>query len=263
MAVINAWDSTGANGNLMVLPGGGIGTLRTGAGKPARTIIVIAKFDSVATGDRQTLFQSKRASNEAFSFGFRLRDSNDSLESAYGLNALNNTAASSIAAATWYAFCYCDAGNNGDITVRIIPLSTATQSDSAPAAAPGVTSTDDDNVQEQSLMGYEAGGVVDQEGDMQVAIILGLQNTSLSQAECEAFTANPLVYGDSLVGLHGTNSWLWDDSGSDSGPNAAGAPTLLGTVTRGTGNGPDIPARSVASLLSLIMSENIGKVLVR
>jgi len=262
MAVINAWDSTGANGNYMTLPGGGIGALRTGAGKPARAIIVIAKFDSVAFGDDLTIFQSKRASNDSTSYGFWLRDSNNSIEVGHNLSGLNNSAADTIAPATWYAFCYCDAGNDGNVTARIVPLSSATQSGSAPTT-PAVTSSDDDATQEQSLMGYEIGGVIGGEGDMQVAVILGLQNATLSQAECEAFTANPLVYGDSLKALHGTNCWFWDDSGVDSGANAAGAPTLLGTVTRGTGNGPDIPARSVASLLSLIMSENIGKVLVR
>jgi hypothetical protein len=243
MAVVPAWDFPGADGDYAYLPALALTSgMRTGAGFPARTIIIIAKLDTVAPGADMAIFSAKRASNDNFDHALFFNDTNNRIDYAYNTATVASTSNSSIAAATWYAICYCDAGNGGNITTRVIPLSTATQSASV-AAASGGSDFHDGQTQQIELGGYEEAGTVDGELNGQIAIVLVLDGVALSQAQCEAFAADPLTEGDELCQTYGTDCWFWDDSGTDVSDNNAGAPTLAGGVTRGASAGPDIPAR--------------------
>jgi hypothetical protein len=245
MAVVPAWDFPGADGDYAYLPALALASgMRTGAGFPARTVIIIAKLDDTAPGSDMVLFSTKRASNDAVAHAMAFDDGSNRIDYTYGTVVQTSTANNSVSASTWYAFCYCDAGNGGNITVRIIPLSTATQSSSASAASGG-SFFDDGQTQQIDLGAYEAAGVVNQELlNGQIAIVLVLDGTALSQSECEAFAADPLVYGDTLCQTYGTECYFWDDSGIDVGDNFVGAPTLVGGVTRDAAGGPDIPERT-------------------
>lgn len=243
MAIVPAWDFPGSNGDYAYLPALTLTSgMRTGASFPARTVIVVASLDTVAPGSDMALFMAKRASNDSINHGMTFDDGSNRLEYTYNVAVQASTANSSIAATTWYAFCYCDAGSGGNITVRIIPLSTASQTASASAASGGSV-FDDAQTQQIDLGGYESGGTVFYELNGQIALVLVIDGVALSQAQCEAFAADPLAEGDQLTQTYGTNSWFWDDSGTDVGGNNAGAPTLVGGVTRGASAGPDIPAR--------------------
>lgn len=258
MAVVPAWDFPGTDGDYAYLPALALTSgMRTGAGFPARTIIIVASVDTIAPGADMAFFVAKRASNDGLNHGMTFDDGNNRLEYTFNTAIQTGTANSSIAATTWYAFCYCDAGNGGNITVRVIPLSTATETSSA-AVASGGSNFDDGQTQQIDLGGYESGGTVNQELNGQIAIVLVLDGVALSQAECETFAADPLSEGDALVQTYGTSAWFWDDSGTDVGPNNVGAPTLAGGVTRGASSGPDIPARTPAATQPIISSVGIG-----
>jgi hypothetical protein len=244
MAVVPAWDFPGADGDYAYLPALALTSgMRTGAGFPARTVIIVASLDTVAPGADMILFSTKRASNDAIAHAMAFDDGANRIDYTYGTVVQTSTANSSVAASTWYAFCYCDAGNGGNITVRVIPLSTASQTSSASAASGG-SFFDDGQTQQIDLGAYEAAGVVNQELNGQIALVLVLDGTALSQAECESFAADPLVYGDTLCQTYGTECYFWDDTGIDVGDNFVGAPTLVGGVTRGASAGPDIPERT-------------------
>lgn len=243
MAVVPAWDFPGSDGDYAYLPALTLTSgMRTGASFPARTVIVVASLDTVAPGSDMALFMAKRASNDSVNHGMTFDDGSNRLEYTYNVAVQASTANSSIAATTWYAFCYCDAGSAGNITVRVIPLSTASQTSEASAASGGSV-FDDSQTQQIDLGGYESAGSVFYEMNGQIALVLVLDGVALSQAQCEAFAADPLTEGDQLTQTYGTSAWFWDDSGTDVGANNAGAPTLAGGVTRGASAGPDIPAR--------------------
>jgi hypothetical protein len=242
MAVIGSWDLPGTNGDYFYLPAIALTSgMRTGSGFPARTVIVVASYDTLPA-QNLVVFNAKRESNEQFNHGLWIDGTNTRIRYVYNASAVASSSSSVVATSTHYAFCYCDPGNGGNITVRLIPLSTATQSASATGASGG-SEFHDGQTQTLEIGGYEAAGVVTNESDAHVSLILIVDGVALSQAQCEAFAADPLVEGDELCQTYGTDAWFWDDSGTDVGDNNAGAPTLAGTVTRSATGGPDVPER--------------------
>ncbi len=262
MAVIDAWDFPGNNGDYAILPNpaGALGHFRTDVGYLGWQIAIIGNVDNVDQAQRGCWWASKRASNDQLNHSFVFEPANNNYEYQYAASAVRETALTEVNG-TWVLNCLGYSGGLGDVTFRRIPLSTATQSHSFTGATGG-SNASDSQLQEVMLGAYEDSGTVQQELDGQLAIVLIIKGTALTQAELEAFAADPLNYGDYLKSVHGSNCFFWDDSGSDS---VIGAPTLVGGVTRGTGNGPDIPARTApgTDMPILLMNNNLGKVLIR
>jgi hypothetical protein len=209
----------------------------------AWTVIVVGNMDSLASAQTGLWWAAKRTSNNIVNHSFNFDPTDDNLEYAYLGSVISETTASSETIDTWCAYVMSYAGGSGNVTIRRIPLSTATQSHSATGATGG-SNFDDEQAQTLHIGGFFDGATATAELDGQIALVLIVKGTELSQANCESFAADPLNYGDVLVQTYGTNCFFWDDSGSDSGDNGLAAPTLSGGVTRGTGNGPTVTDRA-------------------
>jgi hypothetical protein len=262
MAVIDAWDFPGSGGAFATLPNpsGVIGHFRTDVGYNAWTIAVIMNMDDVSQASRGVVFVSQRASNDNINHGVVFEPVGNNYEYQYAAARIHEPSLTEVVN-TWVTIALTFAGGTGNVTLRRIPLSTATQSHSSTGAAGG-TQYDDAQEQEITLGGYSVGTNL---MDGQIAAILIVKGTELSQANLESWTADPLNYGDVLTSTYGANCFFWDDSGADSGFNGLVAPTLAGTATRGSGNGPDIPARAApgGNVTTLFHKHNLGKVLLR
>ena len=266
MAVIDAWDFPGVDGDYATIANPSpfaLGHFRTGVSYNPWTIAVIMNVDDVNQAQRGCLFASQRASNDQMSHSVVFEPTNNNYEYQYNAGAIHEPSLTEVND-TWITASLSFAGGTGNVTFRRIPLSTATQSHTSTGASGGSDSADA-QPQKITLGAYVDGATVNQELNGQIALILILKGTELSQAELEAWTADPLNYGDFLVSVHGTNCFFWDNSGVDIGGNGFAAPTLSGTVTRGSGNGPDITARSAPSNNTLIMIKKttLGKVMIR
>jgi hypothetical protein len=245
MTVVAAWDFPGGDGDAATFPLG-LPALRTGAGEAARTIIVVRNVDTLDPSQRGCFWGCRRNSaiDYAMNHSICFEPTNNNIEFQYSLSpTFEQTANCESAANVWVADCYCDPGNGGNITLRRIPLSTATQAHSV-SGADGGSFFDDGQQQRFYLGAVWNGSAWLQELDGQIAFFLYIHNTALSQSECEAFVADPLNEGDALCQTHGANAWFWDDSGADVGINGLAAPSLQGSVTRTDGIGPDVPERS-------------------
>ena len=265
MAVIDAWDFPGANGDYATIVNPDpypLGIFRTGVSSLPWTIAVIMNVDNVDQSQRGCLFAIQRASNDQISHSVVFEPTNNNYEYQWGAGAIHEPSLTEVNG-TWVCISLSYAGGTGNITLRRIPLSTATQSHSSTGASGGSDSAE--SQPQKITLGAYVDVPVQQELDGQIALVLIIKGTELSQAELEAWTADPLNYGDFLVSVHGTNCFFWDNSGVDIGGNGFAAPTLSGTVTRGSGNGPDITARAAPSNNTLIMVKKttLGKVMIR
>jgi hypothetical protein len=262
MAVIDAWDFPGSGGAFATLPNTGdvLGHFRTGTGQNAWTVAVILNVDNVDQASRGVIWTSRRASNDERNHGVVFEPANNNYEYQYNAGAVHEPSLTEVNG-TWVTIALSFAGGTGNITLRRIPLSTATQSHSSTGASGGSIFSDG-QVQSVTIGGhYDATNLL----DGQIAAILIVKGTELSQANLESWTADPLNYGDSLTSIHGADCFFWDDSGTDSGFNGLVAPTLSGTAARGVGNGPDIPVRGTpgGNVTNLFHKHNLGKVLLR
>lgn len=244
MAVVPAWDFPGGDADVATMPLG-LPNLRTGSGLPARTLIVVRNLDNLDQSQRACFWSCRRNSSTVYPTNHSIcfEPSNNNIEYQYSLSpTFEQSANCETAANVWVADCYCDPGNGGNITLRRIPLSTATQSHSVSGADGG--SVFDDGQEQRFYLGagWNGSNYV-QETDGQIAFFLYVDGVSLSQAACEAFAADPLNEGDILCQTYGTSCWFWDDSGADVGDNGLAAPTLNGSVVRTAGIGPDVPVR--------------------
>jgi hypothetical protein len=245
MAVLDAWNFPGGASDYATLTSdAAIGHFRTDTGYSAYTVIIVGNMDSLASPGRGNWWSSKRSSNSNINHSINFDPGQDNLEYQYQLGTIFETSSSSETADVWCAYVYSYAGGTGNVRIRRIPLSTATQSHTQ-TGAPGGSNFDDAQAQTVELGGSHNGSSVQAPLDGQIALVLILKGTELSQGQCEAFAADPLNEGDALCQAHGTNCFFWDDTGADSGDNGLAAPTLNGSVTRGTGNGPTVPDRDV------------------
>jgi hypothetical protein len=244
MAVVPAWDFPGASGDFATLPNpsGVLGHFRTDSGYSAWTVAVIMNVDDVNQADRGVLWVSRRASNDQRNHGVSFDPTNNNYEYQYNASAVHEAALTEVNG-TWIVSALSYAGGTGNVTLRRIPLSTATQSHSSTGAGGGTAFSD---AQTQSItLGGNYDGTAPLDG--QIAMVLIIKGTELSQANLEAWAADPLNYGDTLIATYGANCFFWDDSGTDVGDNNAGAPTLAGSTTRNSSAGPDVTAREEPS----------------
>jgi hypothetical protein len=242
MAVVPAWDFPGASGDFATLPNpsGVLGHFRTDTGYSAWTVAVIMNVDDVNQADRGVLWVSRRASNNQPNHGVSFDPTGNNYEYQYNASAVHEAALTEVNG-TWIVSALTYAGGTGNVILRRIPLSTATQSHSSTGAGGG-SAFSDSETQSVTLGGYYDGS-----GPLngQIAMVLIVKGTALSQATLEAWAADPLNYGDTLCQTHGANCFFWDDSGTDVGDNNAGTPTLAGSVTHSSSAGPDVTARTV------------------
>lgn len=241
MAVINAWNFPGASGDYATnLPGV---HFRTGSGQAAWTWGAVIYLDTISPGSDGVIFASKRESNDAQNHQLVFNDGGNNLEYQYNSGAQFSTG--SLAATTWYLVYLKSAGNGGNMTIGVIPLSTGVQAASSSGASGGSV-FNDSQTQQLEIGGRESGGTTDSEFDGRICLPFVLSGTALSQAQLEAFASDPLATIDQWVQTYGTDLvFAFDDSATDQSPNSASL-SLQGSVALGTSNGPDIPAREAA-----------------
>lgn len=262
MAVVDAWICPGADGDYITLSSS-VGHFRTGSGYDPYSILVMGAPDNVDQSARGAIWVTRRTANNALKHAFVFEPASNNIEYQYnGSPVFELSSNSDNTNDVWATWALTYAGGTGNLTLRRVPLATATQSHTATGASGG-SGADDSAAQTITLAGHFSGTTVQQEFDCQIAFVLIVKGVELSQAQIEAWTADPLNVGDSYKSIYGANCFFWDDSGEDS---VLGAPTTLhGTVTRGTGNGPDVPARAAASgsVANMFMRSNLGKVMIR
>jgi hypothetical protein len=258
MAVIDAWVIPGAATDYLTLPNpsGVIGHFRTDVGYDPYSILVLGAPDDVNQAGRGEIFLSRRLSNSQPNHGMSFEPTNNNIEYHYNASSVFELSANSDPTNdVWATWALTFAGGTGNMTLRRVPLATATQSHSNTGAAGGTAFSD---AQTQEIF-------LGRSFDCRIAAILILKGVELSQANIEAWTADPLNYGDTLTSTYGADCFFWDDSGTDSGFNGLVAPTLNGLAVRTAGQGPDIPARSApgGNVTNLFHKHNLGKVLLR
>ena len=237
---VDAWIVPGAASDIINMPTG-IPALAMGAGAPARTIFICRKVNDLDIAARGTLWSARRTSNNNPTHRVVFEPANNNIEYQWGLSQVFEQSTNCETTPEWVWDFVIDEGNDAVLIIRRILHATAAQTHGN-GGGPIATGSDDAAAQSYTLGATNNAGSITSVLDGEIAFF-GYLPVALTQGECEAMVANPLNVFDDLVATHGTAAYIWDDSGTDIGGNSLGAPSLGGTVTRGTGNGPTVPAR--------------------
>ena len=247
----DCWIFPGTSGDYLTPPD--VGHFRTGAFNPWN-VFVIVNLDTLAQSGDGWLWESHRVSNDQPNHGGQFDDNSDQFAVTY--NQAEQQGSVSVSASTWYLVSYVYEGNNGNIIqyVHTVPGGTLVDTDSA---APANSQFSDSQAQQVTFGSAWSGGSPTGEVDATMCLMGVLRDTELSSTDLQNYAQDPLNTGDAWVTTYGSSFELWyDDSAVDATVNAAGAPTLNGTVSLGTSNGPDIPTRGTARRRILFFGED-------